>query len=136
MSPGSVGAMTVNTNTTLNVNSRFPCWVMRLTPFRPSRSMLVHVGPNGRLFLCSARAAALNINSGVISKNSGDIVCISDGGWNGSGARTGPVNQFGGVHYIAPEVQIGQTATSSTGIYNLRRRRCFHQLVRDRSLGR
>ena len=117
---GSVGAMTVNTNTTLNVNS----WFLLGDAANSVSSFTLNGGtvnvPNGRLFLCSApgTTATLNINSGVINKNSGDIVCISDGGWNGSGARTGTVNQFGGTFTIAPEVQIGQTATS-TGIYNL-----------------
>ncbi|HLP75361.1 MAG TPA: autotransporter-associated beta strand repeat-containing protein, partial [Candidatus Paceibacterota bacterium] len=117
---GSFGAMTVSSNTTLNVNS----WLTLGDAANSVSTLTLNGGtvnvPNGRLFLCSAPGtmATLNINGGVINKNSGDIVCIADGGWNGSGVRTGVVNQVGGTFNIAPEIQIGQVA-GGTGVYNL-----------------
>ncbi len=117
---GSFGSMTVNNGTTLNVNS----WLTLGDSANSVSTFTLNGGtvnvPNGRLFLCSAPGtmATLNINGGVINKNSGDIICIADGGWNGSGVRTGIVNQVGGTLNVSPEVQIGQVA-GGTGVYNL-----------------
>jgi len=117
---GSFGSMTMSSNSTLNVNS----WFTLGDSANSVSTFTLNGGtlnvPNGRLFLCSAPGtmATLNINGGVINKNSGDITCIADGGWNGSGSRTGIVNQVGGTFNTTTEVQVGQTALG-TAIYNL-----------------
>ena len=80
--------------------------------------------PNGRLFLCSApgTTATLNINGGTINKN-GDYYAIVNGGWNGTGARTGIVNQVAGTVGGGSETWIGDGGgpggNDSLGIYNL-----------------
>jgi autotransporter-associated beta strand protein len=75
--------------------------------------------PNGQLFLCEAPGsiATLNINGGTINK-AGDTFRIADGGWNGSGARTGTVNQVSGTVECNSELWIGQTFPG-VGFYNL-----------------
>lgn len=116
----SFGSMTMGGSSTLNVNS----WLTLGDAANSVSTFTLNSGivnvPNGRLFLCSAPGtmATLNINGGVINKNSGDIICIADGGWNGSGARTGVVNQVAGTVNCSPDIQIGQTALG-TGIWNL-----------------
>jgi autotransporter-associated beta strand protein len=97
-SPGSTGTCTMNSGSTLNVN-------------------------NGRLFLCSAPGTicTFNINGGVINK-SGDYFAVVNGGWNGTGARTGVVNQVGGTVNSSSECWVGDGAdggTGALGIYNL-----------------
>lgn len=116
---GSVGAMTMNNGTTLNVNSWF-----KLGDAPNSVSTFTLNGgtinvPNGRLFLGSAPGTitTLNINGGVINQG-GDNIRITDGGWNGTGARTGTVNQVSGTINCNGEFMIGQWGPSM-GIYNL-----------------
>jgi len=73
----------------------------------------------GRIFLGDhpGSISTLNINGGTIRKT-GDVFVIADGGWNGSGARTGIVNQVAGTLNTSSETWIGQTAPG-VGIYNL-----------------
>ena len=59
----------------------------------------------------------MNINGGTINK-SGDVFVLADGGWNGSSARTGTVNQVNGTVNSTSEIWIGQ-ASLGTGFYNL-----------------
>jgi len=115
----SVGAMTMNEGTTLNVNSWF-----KLGDAADSVATFTLNGgtinvPNGRLFLGSApgTTTTLNINGGVINQG-GDNIRITDGGWNGVGARTGIVNQVSGTINCNGEFMIGQWGPSM-GIYNL-----------------
>jgi autotransporter-associated beta strand protein len=73
----------------------------------------------GRIFLCEApnTTGFLNINGGTINK-SGDVFVLADGGWNGSGARTGTVNQASGTVNSSSELWLGQVP-QGYGIYNL-----------------
>ena len=116
---GSFGSMTMSSNSTLNVNSWFTLGdAANSVSFFTMNGGTLNV-PNGRLFLCSAPGtmATLNINGGVVNKNSGDITCIADGGWNGSGARTGVVNQVAGTCNFNTDVQVANTALA-TAVYN------------------
>jgi autotransporter-associated beta strand protein len=73
----------------------------------------------GRIFLCEApnTTGFLNINGGTINK-SGDVFVLADGGWNGSGARTGTVNQVNGTVNSSSELWLGQVPLGN-GVYNL-----------------
>lgn len=74
---------------------------------------------NGRLFLGESpgSTSSLTINGGVLNK-AGDVFVITDGGWNGSGARVGTVTQNGGTVNSSSEIWIGQVPLSD-GTYNL-----------------
>ena len=116
---GSTGAMTVNSGTTLKVNS----WLTLGDSANSVSTMTINGGtvnvPNGRLFLCSAPGtiATLNLNGGVINKD-GDYFAVVDGGWNGSGDRTGTVNQVNGIINSTSEMWVAQT-TGANAFYNL-----------------
>jgi len=116
---GSVGAMTQNQGTTLNVNS----WFKLGDAANSVSSFTLNGGtvnvPSGRFFLGSAPGTitTLNINGGVIN-HSGDRFVITDGGWNGVGARTGVVNQVSGTVNTFNELWVGQWGPSQ-GFYNL-----------------
>lgn len=73
----------------------------------------------GRLFLGDhpGSISTLNINGGVLNK-AGEVFVLADGGWNGSGVRTGIVNQAGGTVNSSSEIWIGQVSPG-VGIYNL-----------------
>jgi len=75
---------------------------------------------NGRI-LIGGRAGSvvntLNINGGLINKAGGQFD-IGDGGWNGSGARTGVVNQAGGIINSFEELWVGQDV-NGVGVYNM-----------------
>lgn len=73
----------------------------------------------GRIFLGDhpGSTSTLNINGGTINKT-GDVFVLADGGWNGSGGRTGTVNQVAGTINSSSEIWIGQVAPG-VGIYNL-----------------
>src|SRR3569833_1137769 len=70
----------------------------------------------GRLFLCEDpnTTATLNINGGTINK-SGDVFVLADGGWNGSGGRTGTVNQANGTVNSSSELWLGQVSPGVGG---------------------
>ncbi len=78
--------------------------------------------PNGQLFFCESPGAigTLNINGGTINKSGlgENAFRIADGGWNGSGARTGTVNQVAGTVNCNSEIWMGQTSLG-VGLYNL-----------------
>ena len=121
--PGSFGSMTVNTGSTLTVNS----WLTLGDSANSVSALTINGGvlnvPNGRFFLCSApgTTATLNINGGVINKT-GDYYAIVNGGWNGNGARTGVVNQVNGTVNSASECWVGDSGGAGNGVsatYNL-----------------
>jgi autotransporter-associated beta strand protein len=123
--PGTVGALTLNNGATLNVGS----WFTLSDSPGSSGTVTMNNGStlnvnNGRLFLCSAPGTidTFNINGGVINK-SGDYFAVVNGGWNGTGARTGVVNQVSGTVNSSSEMWVGDGGgpggNDSLGIYNL-----------------
>jgi len=73
----------------------------------------------GRLFLCDqpGSSGSFTMSSGVLNK-SGDFIVLSDGGWNGQGARTAVFTQNGGVINSTSEFIVGNEPFSD-GTYNL-----------------
>jgi autotransporter-associated beta strand protein len=119
----TVGTMEVDSGATLTANS----WFLLGDGANATASLTMNGGtisvPNGRLFLCSAPGtmATFNMNGGTINK-SGDYFAIVNGGWNGTGARTGVVNQVNGTINCQSECWVGDSGNpdhSSLGIYNL-----------------
>jgi autotransporter-associated beta strand protein len=120
---GMVGSAEIDNGTTINDNS----WYILGDGVNAVASTTMNGGtlnvPNGRLFLCSApgTTATFNMNGGTINK-SGDYFAIVNGGWNGTGARTGVVNQVNGTINCQSECWVGDSGNpdhSSLGIYNL-----------------
>ena len=122
--PGTVGNLTLNNGATLNVGS----WFTFSDAAGSSGTCTMNSGStlnvnSGRLFLCSNQGTydTFNINGGVINK-SGDYFAVVNGGWNGTGARTGVVNQVSGTVNCLSELWVGDgggAGNLSLGIYNL-----------------
>jgi fibronectin-binding autotransporter adhesin len=115
----SIGSLIVESNSTLNVGSWFALGdAADAVATATINGGTVNV-PSGRLFLGSApgTTTTLNINGGVIN-HGGDRFVITDGGWNGVGARTGIVNQVSGTVNTFNELWVGQWGPSQ-GFYNL-----------------
>jgi fibronectin-binding autotransporter adhesin len=115
----SIGTLLVESNSTLNVGS----WFALGDAADAIATATINGGtvnvPSGRLFLGSApgTTTTLNINGGVIN-HGGDRFVITDGGWNGVGARTGIVNHVSGTVNTFNELWVGQWGPSQ-GFYNL-----------------
>jgi autotransporter-associated beta strand protein len=115
----SVGTLVVENNSTVNVGS----WFTLGDAADGVGTATINGGTvnvnNGRIFLGSAPGTVteLNINGGQINK-SGDHFVIADGGWNGSGVRTGTVNQVAGTVESSSELWVAQTSPGY-GFYNL-----------------
>jgi fibronectin-binding autotransporter adhesin len=119
----TIGAIELDNGATLTANS----WFLLGDGANATASLTMNGGtlnvPNGRLFLCSApgTTATFTMNGGTINK-SGDYFAIVNGGWNGTGARTGTVNQVNGTINCQSECWVGDGGNpdhSSLGIYNL-----------------
>lgn len=121
--PSSTGAVTINNGSTVNVGS----WLILGDASGANATLTMNGGTlntaSGRFFLCSSpgSTATFNMNGGTINK-SGDYFAIVNGNWNGSGARSGVVNQTGGIINCASECWIGDAGganNGSVGTYNL-----------------
>ncbi len=116
----STDTLTVHTNSTLNVGG----WLIFgdggnvVSTLNVNHSTLNVL--NGKV-LMGGRAgdtSTLNINGGILNNAGANGFDIGDGGWNGTGARTGIVNQTGGSNNINTSLSVGNAATG-IGFYNL-----------------
>ena len=119
---GLTGSAVIENGTTMSVGS----WLILGDGTNVGANLTMNGGtlnvPVGRFFLCSSPGslATFNMNGGTVNKT-GDYFAIVDGNWNGSGARTGIVNQVNGTINCQSECWIGDKgpAHESLGVYNL-----------------